>query len=178
MRKLSRSLKTMQIAKVILSKEKMRPANTLGMRDVGNLRVLVEQEARKFIKNPQLSGVSNPQYVMLRSDIHRKKMNLSGDLASWNCWLVHLRTGQNDFVVVGCRRKYIPPTGEKYQNIWFKYKGPVVTEGNPLAEVEYMIDTLGPSVSVSYYDELAIQIKTNLLQCDEESCAPMPHPKR
>ena len=82
--------------------------------------------------------------------------------------LVHMRTAQNDFVVVGCRRKYIPPDGNKYQNVWLKYKGPPVTEGNPIANVEYMVDSLGPSVSVSYYDMLAIKIKTNLLQLDEE----------
>ena len=150
--------------KVWLTKDKMKHANTLGMRDVGNLRVLVEKEARKFLS----SFAGSPAYVMMRSDIHRKKMNLSGDLSSWNCWLVHIRTAQNDFVVVGCRRKYIPPDGEKYQNIWLKYKGPVKTEGNPISDVEYMVDSLGPSVSVSYYDQLAIQIKTNLLQLDEE----------
>jgi len=153
-----------QGVKVILSKEKMRAANTLGMRDVGNLRVAVEKEARKFIN----SLIGNPSYVMLTSDVHRKKMNLSGDLASWTCWLVHLRTSQNDFVVVGCRRKFIPPSGEKYQNVWLKYKGPVITEGDPLESIGYMVDTMGPSVSVSYYDELAIQIRTNLLQNDED----------
>ena len=81
----------LQNVKVYLSKDKMRKANTLGMRDVGNLRILVEKEARNFIK----TQVGQPQYIMMRSDVHRKKMNLSGDLASWNCWLVHLRTMQN-----------------------------------------------------------------------------------
>ena len=72
------------------------------------------------------------------------------------------------------RRKYIPPDGEKYQNVWIRYKGPPVTEGNPIANVEYMVDSLGPSVSVSYYDMLAIKIKTNLLQLDEATCARHP----
>ena len=36
-----------------------------------------------------------------------------------------------------------PADGEKYQNIWLKYKGPVKTEGNPIADVEYMVDSLG-----------------------------------
>lgn len=52
----------------------LKAANTLGMRDVGNLRVLVEKEARKFLT--QFPGASS--YIMVRSDIHRKKMNLSG----------------------------------------------------------------------------------------------------
>ena len=44
----------------------------------------------------------------------------------------------------------------------------VSPKGNPIIAVEKMVDSLGPSVSVAYYDELAIQIKTNLLQLDEE----------
>ena len=50
-----------QNTKVWLSKEKMKAANTLGMRDVGNLRVLVEREARKFLK--QFPGTS--QYMCI-----------------------------------------------------------------------------------------------------------------
>ena len=57
----------------------MKPANTLGMRDGGNLRVLVEREARKFIK----SVVGSPQFIMMRSDVHRKKMNLSGEAGAY-----------------------------------------------------------------------------------------------
>ena len=80
--------------------------------------------AREFIT----VNMKTPPYVLMHSAVHRKRMNLSGDLASWNCWLVHLRTAQNDVLVAGCRRKYIPPSAEKYTTVWLKYKGPVVEE--------------------------------------------------
>jgi hypothetical protein len=45
-------------------------------------------------------------------------MNLMGDLASWACWTVHLRTPQLDIGVIATRRKYIPPVGDQYQDIF------------------------------------------------------------
>ena len=41
-----------------------------------------------------------------------------GDLASWACWTVHLRTPQLDIGVIATRRKYIPPVGDQYQDIF------------------------------------------------------------
>eukprot|EP00656_Telonema_subtile_P057392 TRINITY_DN9425_c0_g1_i1.p1 TRINITY_DN9425_c0_g1~~TRINITY_DN9425_c0_g1_i1.p1 ORF type:complete len:827 (-),score=254.49 TRINITY_DN9425_c0_g1_i1:97-2577(-) len=152
--------------KLYVSKDKLRSCSKLGMRDTGNLKVETFNVAREFIT----VGGKAPPCVLMFSSLHRKRMNLSGDLASWNCWLVHLRTSQNDIMVAGCRRKYIPPSGEKYTTVWIKYRGPVVEE-NPMQEMEAMVDSLGPSVAVSYYDTLAIQIRTNLMQLDEEAFA-------
>ena len=41
-----------------------------------------------------------------------------GDLASWACWTVHLRTPQLDIGVIATRRKYIPPVGDQYQDLF------------------------------------------------------------
>ena len=35
--------------------------------------------------------------------------------------------------------------------------------------MESMIDSIGPSIAVSYFDELAIQLRTNLLQVGVEA---------
>ena len=53
-----------------------------------------------------------------------------GDLASWACWTVHLRTPQLDIGVIATRRKYIPPVGDQYQDI-FIVQTVLVYDSNP-----------------------------------------------
>ena len=48
--------------------------------------------------------------------------------------------------------------------MWLEYKGPVAEEAGATTVMEGMIDSLGPSVAVAYYDELAIQLRVNLMQ--------------
>ena len=42
--------------------------------------------------------------IVLRSEQYHKKMNLVGDLASYGCWAVHLRTPQLDVGVIAIRK--------------------------------------------------------------------------
>ena len=48
--------------------------------------------------------------------------------------------------------------------MWLEYKGPVAEEAGATTVMEGMIDSLGPSVAVAYYDVLAIQLRVNLMQ--------------
>ena len=59
--------------------------------------------------------------IVLRSEQYHKKMNLVGDLASYACWAVHLRTPQLDVGVIAIRRKFIPPIGDTYQVSGFNW---------------------------------------------------------
>ena len=59
-------------------------------------------------------------------------MNLMGDLASWACWTVHLRTPQLDVGVIATRRKYIPPVGDQYCDIFIVQTDDVETRESPV----------------------------------------------
>ena len=60
------------------------------------------------------SQSADSEMIVLRSEQYHKKMNLVGDLASYACWAVHLRTPQLDVGVIAIRRKFIPPIGDTY----------------------------------------------------------------
>ena len=55
-----------------------------------------------------------------------------GDLASWACWTVHLRTPQLDVGVIATRRKYIPPVGDQYCDIFIVQTDDVETRESPV----------------------------------------------
>lgn len=68
-----------------------------------------------FIKRRSWPQSADSEMIVLRSEQYDKKMNLVGDLASYACWAVHLRTPQLDVGVIAIRRKFIPPIGDTYQ---------------------------------------------------------------
>ena len=82
----------------------------LGRREKDLLRLAAERVARSMSADAEM--------MVLRSEQYHKRMNLMGDLASWACWTVHLRTPQLDIGVIATRRKYIPPVGDQYQDIF------------------------------------------------------------
>ena len=88
----------------------VEPAATvagLGRREKHNLRLAAERMAR--------GKATDSEMMVLRSEQYHKKMNLVGDLASYGCWAVHLRTPQRDVGVVSdaprslSRRTHAPP---------------------------------------------------------------------
>jgi len=54
---------------------------------------------------------------MIESKPYVKKQNLVADKAQWVCWEVHLRTMLHDIYVTVCRRKFIPPLMDIFQDI-------------------------------------------------------------
>jgi hypothetical protein len=82
----------------------------LGRREKDLLRLAAERVARSMSADSEM--------MVLRSEQYHKRMNLMGDLASWACWTVHLRTPQLDIGVIATRRKYIPPVGDQYQDLF------------------------------------------------------------
>ena len=121
----------------------VEPAATisgLGRREKDNLRLAAERTAR--------SQSADSEMIVLRSEQYHKKMNLVGDLASYACWAVHLRTPQLDVGVVGIRRKFIPPVGDTYQDIFVVLHDDVAIEDAALfmSGLERQADTLSPLV--------------------------------
>jgi hypothetical protein len=143
--------------------EPPQPVSVLGRREKDLLRLAAERVARSMSADSEM--------MVLRSEQYHKRMNLMGDLASWACWTVHLRTPQLDIGVIATRRKYIPPVGDQYQDI-FIVQTDDVEGGSPelfMQGLERQVDTLSPLVRVPFYDDTITRIKADALLYDEDS---------
>jgi len=143
--------------------ETPQPVSVLGRREKDLLRLAAERVARSMSADSEM--------MVLRSEQYHKRMNLMGDLASWACWTVHLRTPQLDIGVIATRRKYIPPVGDQYQDI-FIVQTDDVESGSPelfMQGLERQVDTLSPLVRVPFYDDTITRIKADALLYDEDS---------
>jgi len=135
----------------------------LGRREKDNLRLAAERTARQQSADSEM--------IVLRSEQYHKKMNLVGDLASYACWAVHLRTPQLDVGVIAVRRKFIPPVGDTYQDIYVILHDDVAIEDPTLfmSGLERQADTLSPLVRVPFYDDTITRVKADALLYDEDS---------
>lgn len=139
---------------------------SLGKREKDNLRLAAEKMGREV-------AMADNESAILRSEQYHKKMNLAGDLASWTCWAVHLRTNVRDIGVLAVRRKFIPPVGDTYQDIYILYIGEQDTIiANPMefmVPMQDMVDSICPEVRVLFYDDTITKIKADgLLYTEEE----------
>ena len=68
--------------------------------------------------------------------------------AAYACWAVHLRTPQLDVGVIAIRRKFIPPIGDTYQDIFVILHDDVAIDDPAIfmAGLERQADTLSPLV--------------------------------
>lgn len=135
----------------------------LGRREKDNLRLAAERMAR--------GQSADSEMIVLRSEQYHKKMNLMGDLASYSCWAVHLRTPQLDVGVIAVRRKFIPPVGDTYQDCFIILHDDVGIEDPTLfmSGLERQADTLSPLVRVPFYDDTITRVKADALLYDEDS---------
>jgi len=135
----------------------------LGRREKDNLRLAAERMAR--------GKATDSEMIVLRSEQYHKRMNLVGDLASYSCWAVHLRTPQRDVGVIAVRRKFIPPVGDTYQDIFIVLHDDVGIEAANMfmSGVERHVDTLSPLVQVPFYDDTITRVKADALLYDEDS---------
>jgi len=135
----------------------------LGRREKDNLRLAAERTAR--------SQSADSEMIVLRSEQYHKKMNLVGDLASYGCWAVHLRTPQRDVGVLAIRRKFIPPVGDTYQDIFLVLHDDIGIEDAVMfmAGLDRQADTLSPLVKVPFYDDTITKVKADALLYDEDS---------
>jgi len=135
----------------------------LGRREKDNLRLAAERTARQQSADSEM--------IVLRSEQYHKKMNLVGDLASYACWAVHLRTPQLDVGVIAIRRKFIPPVGDTYQDVFVILHDDVAIDdpGLFMAGLERQADTLSPLVRVPFYDDTITRVKADALLYDEDS---------
>jgi hypothetical protein len=59
--------------------------------------------------------------------ILEKRVNLTGDVSAYLAWFSHVRTEARDVAVLYLRRRYIPPAGDTFQDMIFRYTGKVNT---------------------------------------------------
>jgi len=143
--------------------EAVATVSGLGRREKDNLRLAAERIAR--------SQSADSEMIVLRSEQYHKKMNLVGDLASYACWAVHLRTPQLDVGVLAIRRKFIPPVGDTYQDVFVILHDDVALDDPALfmSGLERQADTLSPLVRVPFYDDTITRVKADALLYDEDS---------
>ena len=143
--------------------EPMAIVSGLGRREKDNLRLAAERTAR--------NQSADSEMIVLRSEQYHKKMNLVGDLASYACWAVHLRTPQLDVGVIAIRRKFIPPIGDTYQDIFVILHDDVAIDEPTIfmSGLERQADTLSPLVRVPFYDDTITRVKADALLYDEDS---------
>ncbi len=141
------------------------PVSALGRREKDDLRLAAEKIAR--------SQSADSEMMALRSEQYHKKMNLMGDLASWACWAVHLRTPILDVGVIASRRKYVPAVCDMYQDVFVVQVDDVApgAAGEFMQGLEKQADTLSPLVRIPYYDDTITRIKADALLYDEASCS-------
>ena len=135
----------------------------LGRREKDNLRLAAERVARSMSADSEM--------IVLRSEQYHKKMNLVGDLSSYACWAVHLRTPMLDVGVIAIRRKFIPPVGDTYQDAFVVLNDDVGIDEPRLfmSGLERHADTLSPLVRVPFYDDTITRVKADALLYDEDS---------
>eukprot|EP00003_Mantamonas_plastica_P002224 TRINITY_DN1166_c0_g1_i7.p1 TRINITY_DN1166_c0_g1~~TRINITY_DN1166_c0_g1_i7.p1 ORF type:complete len:434 (+),score=142.92 TRINITY_DN1166_c0_g1_i7:213-1514(+) len=130
------------------------PVAHLSRREKMDLRLLAERIARSKVEGAN-------EYGFVYSDDYRKKMNLTGDPASWKCYAVHLKqvtqiSGDDEFIgsssssssssrkatskvtmvrdvgIIIARRKYVPPFGDVSQDFIFTRMGPWKNARQPI----------------------------------------------
>lgn len=140
------------------------PVSQLGRREKDNLRLASEKMARMQSNESEM--------IVIRTEQYQKRMNLMGDLACYGCWAVHLRTPTLDVGVLACRRKFIPPVGDNYQDMFIVLRENIAVHQDPVSfmlSLERQADTLSPLVRVPFYDDTIARVKADALLYDEDS---------
>jgi hypothetical protein len=139
---------------------------------------VVQHEIMPHIVSYQRVGAPREYY---------KKMNLTGDPASWEAWETHLRAGpartggassdkisERDIGIIAVRRKYIPPVMDTSQVIVVSYYGGKEKWLNTrtfMETPERIVDSLTAMSLCHVPDTLVIQTKADALLLDEDGYA-------
>jgi hypothetical protein len=85
-------------------------------------------------------------YFVSESGPYRKKMNIVGDQAAWQCFAVRILASSREIGVIGVRRKYIPPLCDTYQDMVFILFGDQGARDDDFMRVlEDAVDSLSPA---------------------------------
>jgi len=121
------------------------------------------------------------QFYVLRNSPYQKRMNLAGDIASWVCWEMIIRTEEVTLIVMLLRRQYLPPVFNNVQDIVLivrlpqsavrDAKNPAKFFNGKVREAHLMADSLMSCQSTfSVYNEI-VQTKLDTLRFDDEGFA-------
>lgn len=98
-----------------------------------------------------MSENSSDQFFIPEKGVYFKKLNVVQDNAAWTCYRVHIFTRNRQIGVIGCRRKYLPPYLDSFQDMLFVLYGPLCyplrTDPDFMSTLEYVVDSLSPAVA-------------------------------
>jgi hypothetical protein len=135
---------------------------------------VVQHEILPYVVSYQRVGAPREYY---------KKMNLTGDPASWEAWETHLRAGparpgtgsdkvsERDIGIIAIRRKYIPPVMDTSQVMVISYYGGKerwTSTRKFMLTPERIVDSLTAMSLCHVPDTLVIQAKADALLLDED----------
>ncbi len=161
---------------------RVKPARPLQEDANTTLKQIVDE----VIENQVMPHIQSYQRVGAPKEYY-KKMNLTGDPASWEAWEVHIRAqrpktqnqrdvivGEREIGIIACRRKYIPPVMDSSQVIvvtYFGGKGKWDHDETFMDSPERIVDSLTATSLCHVPDRLVIQTKADALLFDEEGYA-------
>jgi hypothetical protein len=151
---------------------------------LNQMQLALRQIVDSVIETQVMTHVQSYQRIGAPKEYY-KKMNLTGDPASWEAWEVHLRAGNacnakshadnlvsnREIGIIAVRRKYIPPVMDTSQVIVVTYYGVKErwdTRRIFLDNVERIVDSLTAMSLCHVPDRLVIQTKADALLLDED----------
>lgn len=95
---------------------------------------------------------SSDRYFIPEKGPYLKKLNVLNDKASWTCFRAHIFTPTRQIGVIGCRRKFLPPHLDSFQDMLFVLYGPerhpiIRPDLNFMSLLESVVDSLSPAVA-------------------------------
>ena len=91
--------------------------------------------------------VTKDQYFIPEKGLYHKKANIVGDKSTWTCFRVHIFTPHRQIGVMGCRRAFLPPFADTFQDMVFVLYGPRNAKLKVLPDFMSTLDTLVDSLS-------------------------------
>lgn len=103
-----------------------------------------------------------------------KRMNRTGDIASWDGWEFFIRAKEYVFACVLLRREYIPPMCDTAQDVIVLLRCPAQVLNHDTCEVlidecRFIADSVAPSAHIRHLCAECIQARLDSLQCTEEA---------
>eukprot|EP00301_Raphidiophrys_heterophryoidea_P004621 c11996_g5_i1.p1 GENE.c11996_g5_i1~~c11996_g5_i1.p1 ORF type:complete len:807 (+),score=170.25 c11996_g5_i1:117-2423(+) len=100
-----------------------------------------------------------------------KTNNMSGDAARYTAHAARMRTEKREVCVVVIRRMFIPPVGEKMQDIVVRYYGTLGLNqvGREVGNIQMIVNSLTPLSPVTFFDDTTAEVRSTGMLFDEES---------
>ena len=164
----------------------VRPSPPVEMSEVRDeASITVQALAMSVLKNDIATLVRDYRLIETPTTC-LKHGNPGGDIASWEAWMVRIRTvgvrpnakephlaeciAHRDITIIACRRKYIPPTMDMSQDVVIVFCGLLHGYGSSSAHVtpQGILDTMMPRSKGFESDHIVVQTRADALLLTEE----------